>query len=401
MDGDTGTLRAGADGGPAPWVGAVGVLLVGVGGAWSAGNMGGVVNELAAEFELSLPTLGLLSGTIFFGATVAGLIVAPRVAERLGITRAIALGCGIGALGSIVFAAGGGFAMLAFGRVLAGFGLGLAAALGPVLARTTGGIARVGLFGAAFQLGIACGLGASSLLADAGVDWRVGFVVTAVAAASAAPFILAVPLEVERREPVRGFAAAAVRSGDAWRLGVLFIAMFAVPLTLGAWFVHYVTVDGDVGKSLAGILAFVLFGVSALMRELGGTLARRGVSPVALAGACPLLAAAGLVGLGIEVEPGVVAAAVLLMGAGFALPYATMMVEGQKLLPAEPSRPTALLSMLGTGVAIPVVPLMGGLLDSGDGELAFIALGGLVVLAGLLNLRPAGRPVLGGGEPPG
>ena len=53
------------------------------------------------------------------------------------------------------------------------------------------------------------------------------------------------------------------------------MAMFAVPLTLGAWFVHYVTVDGTLRPALGGGLAFVLFAVSGLMRQVGGN------SPVA------------------------------------------------------------------------------------------------------------------------
>ena len=98
---------------------------------------------------------------------------------------------------------------------------------------------------------------------------------------------------------------------------------------------HYVTVEGSLQPALAGGLAFVLFGVSALMREIGGKLAGSRV-PVLLAGAMPWLAAVGLAAIGLDLSTGVVTGAVLLMAAGFALPYATMMVEGQRLFPAEP-----------------------------------------------------------------
>ena len=101
-----------------------------------------------------------------------------------------------------------------------------------------------------------------------------------------------------------------------------------------------------------------------------------------------MLATIGLVAIGLDLSAGVVAVAVVLMGAGFALPYATMMVEAQRLFPAEPARPTAMLTMVGTAVAIPVVPSR-QLLDDGDGDIAFIALGALVLLAALLNIRPA------------
>ena len=81
------------------------------------------------------------------------------------------------------------------------------------------------------------------------------------------------------------------------------------------------------------------------------------------------------------------------MGAGFALPYATMMIEAQKLWPVEPARPTSMLTMLGTGVAIPIVPFLGSLLDDGKGDIAFVALGVFVLIAGLLNIKPAGVPL--------
>lgn len=81
------------------------------------------------------------------------------------------------------------------------------------------------------------------------------------------------------------------------------------------------------------------------------------------------------------------------MGAGFAVPYATMMIEAQRLYPVEPTRPTALLSMLGVAPAIASIPLLGVMLAAGDGDLAFVLLAAVVGLAGLLNLRQAGGPI--------
>jgi hypothetical protein len=71
-----------------------------------------------------------------------------------------------------------------------------------------------------------------------------------------------------------------------------------------------------------------------------------------------------------------------------------MMVEGQRLFPAEPARPTALLSMAGTAVSIVTIPVLGAVLAAGEGDAAFLVLAVLVAVAGVLNLRPAGEPVL-------
>ena len=179
------------------------------------------------------------------------------------------------------------------GRAVAGFGLGIAVVAGPVFARVTGGVERVGLFGAAVQLGIAGGLGMGAILGDLDVDWRLTFLLSAGVAASA------IPLLIGRTGPgyVRqagggGFLRLALRSSRMWRLGALFIAVFSVPLILGSWLVHYLSVDDGLAAGIAGVLSFLMFGVSAAAREEGGRLAHRGVSPVLLVGVAPLLAAA-------------------------------------------------------------------------------------------------------------
>jgi predicted MFS family arabinose efflux permease len=394
MDADAGKLVVSAgEGRRAGWMDAVTIVLLGAGSSWSAGNVGPVVSDVSAEFGISLATVGLLSGTILFTSVVVALLLAPRLAERLGLTRALGVAAAIGGCGSLLFAVSDSLALAVPGRILAGLSLGFIAGLAPVLGRLTRGVSGVGLFGASFQFGIGVGVGVGSLLAELGVDWRVGFVLTALAHFSAVPFVLREHVPAQRRSAARGFIPAALRSSRAWRLAVLFMAMFAVPLTLGAWLVHYVTVDGTVAAGLAGILTFVLFGVSGLMREAGGALNKRGVPQPLLTGAAPLLATIGLIAVALEPTPAVVTVSVFLMGAGFALPYATMMVEAQGLFPVEPARPTSFFSMLGTALAIPVIPVLGGFLDSSDGDLAFVMLGLFVLLAGILNFKPTGEPL--------
>ena len=70
------------------------------------------------------------------------------------------------AIGNVIFAVTPDFAGLVIGRAVAGFGVGIAVVAGPVFARATGGVERVGLFGAAIQLGIAGGLGMGAILGD-------------------------------------------------------------------------------------------------------------------------------------------------------------------------------------------------------------------------------------------
>ncbi len=97
------------------------------------------------------------------------------------------------------------------------------------------------------------------------------------------------------------------------------------------------------------------------------------------------------------VEPSLAGAVpgVVLMGVGFALPYAVMYDEAARLFP---SAPVASLSFLSSGAnVIPIVaiPLVGAALEHGNGEAGMLALTAVVVLAGVANLRPATRPATG------
>jgi hypothetical protein len=161
-----------------------------------------------------------------------------------------------------------------------------------------------------------------------------------------------------------------------------------VPLILGSWLVHFLSVDNGLAAATAGVLSFALFGVSAAARDVGGTLAQRDVSPVLLVVGPPLLAAAGLAMLALDDSLGFAVAAVLAAGIGFALPYGLAIVQAQRLYPSEPTEPVALVTLVGTLIPVPLVPLIGSLLDEGYGEEVFLALAAVVAMAGILNVRP-------------
>ncbi len=364
------------------------VFLLAVGASWGAGNVGGVVSDLAADFEISLATVGLLSGTLLLGFAVLGTLAAPLIAERLGIVRTMILASVFCGLGNAVFAVSPDFAGLVLGRAAAGFGLGLAVVPGPVFARATGGVARVALFGAAIQLGIAGGLGIGAAVNDAGVDWRFTFAISALVALSALPFLIGRGEVRFERGKGTGFVRLALRSSRAWRLAALFVAVFSVPLILGSWLVHYLSIDGGLAATTAGGLSFLMFGISAGAREAGGKLAERGISPALLLGAAPWLAAAGLAILALDDRLAAALIAVIAAGVGFAIPYGPGIVRAQGLYPSEPTEPVALVSLVGTAIPVPLVPLIGSLLDGGYGTEVFLALAAFVALAGALNLRP-------------
>jgi MFS family permease len=368
---------------------ALAVVLLAAGTSWNAGNIGPVTSTLGEEFSVSLTAVGLLSGTVFFAGIVVATLLAPPLAKRIGVAGAARLGCILCGAGNVLFAASPWFAGLVAGRALVGGGLGLALVLGPIFAREFGGVRLLGVFGAGVTLGMAAALGVGSVLEDAGVEWRVAFVLSAFVGVVAIPFL---PARMESEAPQRhtgGLLGEMFRSAGLWRVALVYVGSFGVQLIVGAWLIHYLTEGDGMAISLAGLLAFVMFGVSAAARDLGGTLSARGVSPVILVGVAPLLATIGLVMIGIDRSFAIALPAVVLMGIGFSTPYAVMMDEAQRLFPQQPLAPITVLQLAANAIPMVVIPLVGAALAAGSGEAALLALGAFVAIAGVANFSPA------------
>ena len=88
------------------------VFLIALGSAWCVGNVGAVVGELSGDFDISLATIGLLSGTLLLGFSVPGTVLTPLIAERLTIVRTVMLAAILCAVGNVIFAVTPGFAGL-------------------------------------------------------------------------------------------------------------------------------------------------------------------------------------------------------------------------------------------------------------------------------------------------
>jgi MFS family permease len=371
------------------------VALMALSGAWNAGNVGPVASELASEFDVSLALIGALAGTLFFGANVVALVFAPAIGEATGLVRALRLACGLIVAGNLIFALSPVFGGLAIGRILPGIGFAITTTVGIVWARHVGGIRLLGVFGASIQLGIALALLTGSLLADAGVDWRVGFVVSAALAAVA---YVAIPGDAqspplpERRSA--GFLSLALRSSRVYRLALMFISIYGVPMILGAWMIEYLSSEGDVGKSIAGFSSFLLFGMSAVARAWGAGLEQRGLGHALLCGALAL-AGAGLALIAFEPVAAAAIVGALLIATGFGIPYATALTEAEDLYPEEPAEPLAFMTLIALLLPIFVIPLVGHAIARGSGDIAFGLLAAFLALAAVANLKKTGFPLTG------
>lgn len=369
------------------------VALLGLSGAWNAGNVGPVADEIAGDLNVSLAGVGLLAGTFFLGFCVVGLLVAAQVGERIGLARGLRLACAMLVAGNLLFAISPDFVVLAIGRALPGLAFALINALGAVWAREAGGVRLLGVFGASIQLGIALALLLGSGLSDLGVEWRVGFAISAALGAAA---FAAVPAGARGSASPRrrggGFVAAALTHARVYRLALLFISIYGVPMVLSAWLIEYLLLEGDLAKSPAGAISFLLFGLSAAVRVVGAHLQQRGIRHSVLCGALGL-GALGLAALTLDPVALVAFAGVILLGVGFGIPYATALTEAQDLYPAEPSEPVALMTIAALIPPIVAIPLIGRALDNGHGEPSFAILAVFVALAALANLRRTGIPL--------
>jgi len=375
------------------------VALVGLSGAWNGGNVGPVASQIGAEFDVSLAAVGLLSGTIFMGAVLVGLLFAAQIGDRTGLLRGLRIAALLTALGNAIFALSPDFAGLAVARAFPGFAFALINVLGGVYARQAGGVRLIGVFGAAIQLGIAGALITGSVLVDLGVDWRVGFAISAllgVLTYGVLPRVETPGSVLPKRQP--GFLRAALTHARVWRLALLFVSIYGVPLTLSAWLVEYLGRDGDVKTGIAGALSFLLFGLAAAMRLTGARLQQRGVGHLALAATLGF-SALGVVLIALDPAAPVALIAVVAMGIGFAIPYATMMTEAQQLFPEAPSEPLALMTLAAMIPPIVAIPLVGRALDNGNGGAAMLAIAAFLAIATVLNLRRSGIPLAGRASP--
>ena len=376
------------------------IALLAAGAAWNAGNVGPIVDSLREEFSISLTEVGLLSGSFLFAAMLLAKLSGPTIGRRVGAANAARLGCVCCAAGNLVCAIGPSIGVLFAGRALAGFGFGLAALVGPAIARSIGGARLLGVFGAGIMAGVGLALGVGGLLEASGVDWRAVFGVSALVALLPLPFL---PRRVEVAQPGaprHGIVGRLIRSGGLWRLGLLFAAAVGVPLVLSAWLVHYLTADGgDINPGLAGLLAFVIFAAAGVARISGGRLEQRRVSETLLTGVAPLFAAIGVAAIALGRDSiAIVLPAAVLVGAGCSLPYVALVDEAERLFPRSPLPAISFVTLGANVFPMAAIPLVGVALDGGRGEAALVALAMLVAIAGIVNLKPAAAPIAR--EPP-
>lgn len=360
---------------------------------WNCGNVGPVVGSLQREFDIGLGEVGLLSGTFFFAGSAVGSLAGAAMARRIRVMAGIWACCVLSLVGNLIFAAGDSVGVLAVGRVFAGLGFGLAAVFVPAYARAVGGVKMVGLFGAGLTLGVAAALFLGSVLEGANVSWRVAFLITAALAAVALPILPNEDVEIPRTASEgQGLVGECLTNQAWWRVQLLGLTTLTIPLVVGAWLVHFLITGYGMSAAEAGALAFALFGISAVMRDLAGRMTAAGDSPALLVIVGLALGAGGLFLLGVGDSTLAAVVSLVLMAVGLSLPYPLYYDEAERVLPDRPIGSLGLMQV-GTGIfPIPVIPAFGAALASGDADLAFAGLAAFTLLTLVLNARPPVQP---------
>ncbi len=376
-----------ADAAAQPRIGRVGigVILLGSSFGYAAGVVGPAAAPLSRDFDVSLSAAGLLTSVYFIAIAVLALVGA-LVEERLGIAWSARLAALLMGLGGVVAAVSPWFGGVLTGRVFAGLGTGLALIASPVIAGALKSVLLLGMYGGGITFGLATSLFVGGELQDAGVDWRVNFGISAAVGLAALPFLLGWFPEVPHMKHVGlGGLGKTLKSWRFWRLDLLFIFINGIPIVVGAWLLHYLTIHHGLGAGAAGAFGFLLFGVQTVARPVCGKIATTPPVRLLLASAGPVLAAVGLLLLAIDRSSVIAALAVILIAIGFGAPYAIAYERVQDLFPGNPELGLATALQGVNLTAIVVVPLIGAALEHGYGREAFVGLAAYCAAAGLAN----------------
>lgn len=162
------------------------VLLAGALFGYDQGVISGALDGVQQSFRLSPLAVEVVTSWVTLGA-LAGSLAGGELADRLGRRRALMAAAALFALGAAVEAMAPAVAVLVAGRLVVGFGVGVAAVAAPLYAAELAPAAQRGRFVATYQLAITAGIFLSYLV-DAALAgdgrWR------AMLGASAVPAVL-------------------------------------------------------------------------------------------------------------------------------------------------------------------------------------------------------------------
>lgn len=341
-------------------------------------NHAPLVGLLMKQFGFSQAMAGLLTTGIFLthaGMQIPGGHLADRFGGRLVLAWALAVVC----LGNIGIAYSGSYGQLLFWKVFAGLGTGTCFVAGArYLAQTIPpqDLARAqGYYGGSVLLGSGFVIYAVPRAAEF-AGWQGAFWTTAsVAVAVLLLWVLSAPALLPQAHAHVALSTL-IGHRQLWLLGSVQMASFGLVILVGSWITLLLQNQLGLAPTKAGALGSLVLLLGIISRPLGGMLAAvMGMRPLLAAGlvmnlaGCMLLAGASSLGSAL--------AAIVLLGAGCGLPYASLFNRAAVLFPGRAGAAMGLVNMLGILMILVGAPAVGKIADwTGSFQASFVALAG-------------------------
>lgn len=341
-------------------------------------NHAPLLGSLMRQFGFSQAMAGLLTTGIFLthaGMQIPGGHLADRFGGRLALAWALAVVC----LGNIGIAYSGSYGQLLFWKVFAGLGTGTCFVAGArYLAQTIPpqGLARAqGYYGGSVLLGSGFVIYAVPRAAEF-AGWQGAFWITAsVAVAVLLLWVLSAPAPLPQTHAHVALSTL-IGHRQLWLLGSVQMASFGLVILVGSWITLLLHNQLGLAPTKAGAMGSLVLLLGIISRPLGGMLAAvMGMRPLLAAGlvmnlaGCLLLAGASSLGSALS--------AIVLLGAGCGLPYASLFNRAAVLFPGRAGAAMGLVNMLGILMILVGAPAVGKIADwTGSFQAGFVALAG-------------------------
>ena len=196
-----------------PWLAVVlaVILLSGALFGYDQGVISGALSSIKTDFSLSALLVEVVTSWVTLGA-LFGALLGGELADRLGRQRAVLIAGVVFTLGSLVEALAPGTWVLVGGRLIVGFGVGIAAVAAPLYAAELAPATLRGRFISAYQLAVAGGIFVAYLVdgwlsRDGAWRWMLGL--------SAAPGIMLIAVGLLAPQSPRWLMRAGRRNDAA------------------------------------------------------------------------------------------------------------------------------------------------------------------------------------------